>query len=152
MISYFAYGSNLDQNQMRKRCPESNLVGKFVLKNYRLGFTIFSSAAHRQCGCADVIKSDEDEVWGLVYEISDSDLISLDKYEGHPRFYKRFTTKVYDEFNHERVVESYEVIEKNPKHQEPSQDYFNIISNAVEKWDFPESYKNFLRSIKIKSI
>jgi len=32
---YFAYGSNMDKDQMANRCPESNFAGTALLKDYR---------------------------------------------------------------------------------------------------------------------
>lgn len=149
MIFYFAYGSNQDEDQMRARCPDSKFVGKFVLKDYRLAFSIFSPK--RQCGCADIIKSPGDEVWGLVYEISPADLERLDEFEAHPEKYKRFTTSVENERGEKQIVEAYEVVEKSVEHLPPSKEYFGIITRAAEIYNFPESYKKFLTSFKILS-
>lgn len=33
---YIAYGSNLNLEQMRRRCPTAELVGKTVLRGWRL--------------------------------------------------------------------------------------------------------------------
>lgn len=33
---YIAYGSNLNINQMKYRCPTAKLVGKGVVENYEL--------------------------------------------------------------------------------------------------------------------
>ncbi len=35
---YFAYGSNLDQQQMRKRCPGARVLAPGVLRGYRIAF------------------------------------------------------------------------------------------------------------------
>ena len=42
-IKYFAYGSNLDLPQMKRRCPSSKLISKGSLSDYRLTFNRFSS-------------------------------------------------------------------------------------------------------------
>ncbi len=39
---YFTYGSNLDTEQMKRRCPGSLVRDVGRLKGYRLGFTCFS--------------------------------------------------------------------------------------------------------------
>jgi gamma-glutamylcyclotransferase len=142
MIYYFAYGSNMDQNQMKDRCPDSKLISKAFLKDYKLAFTIFSPK--RQCGCADVIKSVGDEVWGLVYEVTKDDLEKLDEFEMHPIKYKRFTTKVINKSGEEIEVETYEVVEKSLEHLKPSKEYFGIIQKAAIDFQFPENYKNSL--------
>ena len=35
---YFAYGSNINLDQMAHRCPAAEVVGPVVLENYRLLF------------------------------------------------------------------------------------------------------------------
>ena len=43
---YVAYGSNLNKNQMRGRCPESEFVGTGVVENYELQFKGSLHGAH----------------------------------------------------------------------------------------------------------
>jgi gamma-glutamylcyclotransferase len=43
MSLYFAYGSNLDVEQMKRRCPESKVLVPGCLRGYRLDFTWRSS-------------------------------------------------------------------------------------------------------------
>ena len=71
---YFAYGSNLCRKQMKTRCPNHQVIGIGVLKGYRW---IISAR-----GYANIVKSKPDEVYGIVYEISESDEHSLDHCEG----------------------------------------------------------------------
>ncbi|MDY0002073.1 MAG: gamma-glutamylcyclotransferase family protein [Polyangia bacterium] len=37
-VLYFAYGSNLDQAQMRRRCPTAAPIGPATLDGWRLAF------------------------------------------------------------------------------------------------------------------
>ncbi len=147
MTLYFAYGSNQDENQMKDRCPCSKLVGKAVLKDYKLAYT-FKCLTH-QTGCADILKSKGDEVWGLLYEVCECDLKRLDGFEKHPAGYRRFAVTVLDEFGKEREAEVYEVVEKIEGDVAPSQKYHDILINASEKYNFPESYKKFLKSFRV---
>lgn len=142
---YFAYGSNLDQKQMKERCPDSTLLGVAVLKNYRLDFTIHSPRWN--CGCADVIKEVGKEVWGLLYALSGEDLQKLDKFEGDPDFYKRIQVDIVNETGELVKAYTYEVVNKSP-FQMPSSKYLNIIKEASQKFNFPQSYQDFLRNIK----
>ena len=74
MILYFAYGSNLWKQQMRDRCPACKEIGYGVLRGYRW---IIS-----QRGYANIVLSPADEVHGKVYMLTESDELSLDRYEG----------------------------------------------------------------------
>ena len=71
---YFAYGSNLWIRQMDNRCPDNVKVGIGVLHGYRWIITTR--------GYANIIKSPDDDVWGVVYKISSNDEEALDRHEG----------------------------------------------------------------------
>lgn len=139
---YFAYGSNLDQQQMKERCPEAIVTGKAFLKDYTLAFTIFSPK--RQCGCADVVQNLGGGVWGLLYTITPKDLQELDKFEGHPIHYKRFTVSVVDESGKSVQAETYEVVHKQTEYQKTSKDYLGKITRAADTLQFPLVYRIFL--------
>ena len=87
MKYYFAYGSNLDVEQMKIRCPDSELVGESVLNGYKLAFTAESKMWGG--GVADIVVNNGSEVWGVLYKISDNDLTNLDRYESVPDLYNR---------------------------------------------------------------
>ena len=85
---YFAYGSNMDPRQMRRRCPSYRFVSIAKLEDHKLAFTRRSS--RRRCGVADVVPSPGDEVWGVLYYLkSKRDLLALDKAEGFKEGRKR---------------------------------------------------------------
>ena len=63
---YFAYGSNLNHFQMKRRCKDSLFIKKFILKNYKLTFRSIYRAA-------DIEKNLKFEVPGAIFEISKSD-------------------------------------------------------------------------------
>ena len=134
---YFAYGSNMDDLQMRDRCPDSPLVGIAVLKGYRVGFTYYSS--RRNGGVADIIPDTESSVWGLVYKMVATDLDTLDSLEGKGIAYDRMTVPV--QFLDGRTVDAevYYVINKQ-QHVEPTEEYLSLLQKAARKHKFPETY------------
>lgn len=79
---YFAFGSNLHLDQMRRRCPQSRYIGTAKLHNYR--FQINTR------GFGNVLPSSGSSVEGLVYLLSAADEATLDIYEGvSTRFYDK---------------------------------------------------------------
>src|SRR5438046_3310953 len=76
---YFAYGSNMDWAQMKERCPFAKFVCRAKLPSHRLAFTLRSYS--RRCGVADILRDETREVWGVVYELRESELKNLDKDE-----------------------------------------------------------------------
>lgn len=80
---YFAYGSNMDPDQMAARCPDAKIVGPAYLQDHRLCFPRRSK--NRGCGVSSIEPSVGHNTWGVVYESSDADLFALDKNEGFRR-------------------------------------------------------------------
>ena len=55
-ILYFAYGSNINLEQMAHRCPDAQIMGPVTLENYELQFrgSGFAPPLHQRAGiCAD---------------------------------------------------------------------------------------------------
>lgn len=74
MKLYFAYGSNMSLEQMRRRCPESRRLGQARLAGYRWIIT--------QRGYANVVSEADGEVEGILYALSSADQKRLDNFEG----------------------------------------------------------------------
>ena len=146
MLLYFAYGSNLNRAQMKRRCPDSHPLYPGWLRGYRLAFNRYSSAW--QCGVADIVATPHHEVWGLIYEISHSDLKSLDHYEGYPNAYTRLQTKVQTKNSIQRDVWVYTVYEKG-EFIAPKAAYLDIIKKAAAEYSCPEHYRDFLEHIPV---
>lgn len=79
---YIAYGSNLNLQQMAKRCPTARVCGKGELKDYRLLFKGVPDNAY-----ATIAPFKGGKVPVLVWEVKPKDEKALDIYEGFPNFY-----------------------------------------------------------------
>lgn len=79
---YLAYGSNLNTEQMKYRCPDSKRVGVSEIKDYQL---LFKGSAN--CSFLTIEKCIGETVPVGVWEVSDEDESKLDVYEGYPSFY-----------------------------------------------------------------
>ena len=80
---YFAYGSNLNHYQMKKRCKDSFFLKKINLKNFKLTF-------RSKYRAADIEPKKNSNVQGAIFEISKSDEKKLDVYEDYPTLYKKY--------------------------------------------------------------
>ena len=149
---YFAYGSNLDLLQMKRRCPLSKLISKGSLSGHRLTFNKYSSGWSG--GVADVIQDEGSEVWGLVFEISDSDLERLDRYEGYHKdqtsLYERWKAVIDTPDGQVCDVWVYTVVEKQ-KFVQPTLEYLQIIKDAAVRWNFPKVYQQTLELASIRA-
>lgn len=119
---YFAYGSNLNMVQMKKRCLDSIPISKVKLKGYRLVFN----------RVADIIESAGDIVEGAVYEVSVRDLKNLDIYEGYPRLYERINIEAIDDAGN--VFKAFVYVMVNKGIGEPSEIYYNTIAQGFKDW------------------
>jgi gamma-glutamylcyclotransferase (GGCT)/AIG2-like uncharacterized protein YtfP len=79
---YLAYGSNLNIRQMRFRCPTALVVGKGVIKDYRLLFKGSKTGSY-----LTIEKAKGYEVPVAVWKVDEACEESLDRYEGYPSFY-----------------------------------------------------------------
>lgn len=86
---YLAYGSNLNYEQMARRCPTARPVCPSVLKGYRLVFRGEHGAA-----VANVEPCKDERVPVFLWEIEPKDEAALDRYEGFPFLYRKETVKV----------------------------------------------------------
>jgi len=86
---YLAYGSNLNLEQMKHRCPYAIPLGVSDLSGYRLLFRGCNDSA-----VATVEPYSAGTVPVLIWEITPRDEESLDRYEGWPYLYRKETVTV----------------------------------------------------------
>ena len=96
---YIAYGSNLNREQMAKRCPDAKVIGSGMLKDYELLFRGYTDAA-----VATVEPKEGENVPVLIWEISPRDEVNLDRYEGYPRLYGKQMLEVEVEGGCEKMM------------------------------------------------
>ena len=82
---YFAYGSNMDHDQMVSRCPSAEFIGLASLKNFAYYIN--------NRGVASLKPQYGATAWGVVWDIQDTcDWEALDQYEGVSfDYYKRLS-------------------------------------------------------------
>lgn len=79
---YIAYGSNLNVEQMKHRCPDARVVGTATLQDWRLLFRGSKSGSY-----LTIEPKKGSSVPVAVWEVSERDELHLDHYEGYPNFY-----------------------------------------------------------------
>ena len=151
---YFAYGSNMDWDQMKNRCPSTQFVGLAVLRDYQLAFT--RKSKKRNCGVADVVPASGKEVWGVVYEITDGDRANLDECEGYREgrdtnsyWRKECTVHLVDDHKDVKVWTYFAEPQQNPPL--PNSEYKNLLLSGARYWNLPALYRKELESIKVSS-
>ena len=83
---YLAYGSNMNIDQMKGRCPGASLKSTGFVHGYRLTF--------RGSGVANIEKTRGRKVPVVLWEITPECETALDSYEGFPSLYVKRKVKV----------------------------------------------------------
>ena len=129
---YFAYASNLNLKQMQARCPLAKPKFVATLPNHKL---IFSGWSRKWRGGVASIKICKGEkVTGAVYEISQRDLMALDKYEDYPGTYGRVNVIVFTGLDDAIEAITYIKTEQSEETQ-PSQEYLATIRQGLKDWE-----------------
>src|SRR5210317_1368224 len=116
---YFAYGSNLNHFQMKKRCKDSVFLKKINLKDFKLTF-------RSKYRAADIEYKKGSLVPGALYEISKSDEKKLDIYEDYLILYKKYYFYYYG-----KKVMTYTMIKKT-SFAFPTERYLNIVKKGYK--------------------
>jgi len=121
---YFAYGSNLDLDGMRRRCPDSEPVARGTIDGWALTFR----------GVADIEPAKGVRTHGALWRISRRDLERLDVYEGYPRLYRRENLTVRTE---EDQLAVFAYVMNDDYIGLPSPAYYATIQRGYEHWGLP---------------
>ena len=124
---YFAYGSNLNHFQMKRRCKDSIFLKKYELKGFRLNF-------RSKYRAADIEKKNNSLVPGALFEISKSDEKKLDIYEDYPILYKKYYFLYYG-----KRVMTYTMVQKS-SFKFPTERYLNIVKRGYEDCKLDKKY------------
>lgn len=149
---YFAYGSNMNWNQMRERCTSSRFVGIAVLSDHELAFT--RESVNRGCGVANVVAEDGVQVWGVVYELADFDVGELDASEGFRpgrainSYYRRECLVFLDGEDQRPLTVSAYFGDPQPNPALPNAAYQNLILEGARHWHLPGEYIRELEQIE----
>lgn len=130
---YIAYGSNMDVAQMAYRCPEAQLVstGEITGWEYLFKGSLTGSYAtiERKKGAAPIPV--------YVWEITEADEKSLDRYEGYPTFYYKKNIRVKLHSTGKQAIGLVYIMHEERELGIPSSHYFNNIREIynTHRWD-----------------
>jgi len=133
-VIVFAYGSNLNEEQMRWRCASAQVEALAVLPNHALAF---GGHSRRWGGAvASVVRRPGERVEGLLYRVTPSDLRVLDLHEGHPFAYERSVKVVTDARGRHRRAQIYVQPPNTFEPVLPQLAYFRVLLNAYGRLGF----------------
>ena len=124
---YFAYGSNLNHFQMKRRCKDSIFLKKYNLKDFKLTF-------RSKYRAADIERKKNSTVPGGIFEISKSDEKKLDLYEDFPILYK----KIYINYYNKKMM-TYTMVDKT-EFRYPTEKYLNVVKRGYKDCNLDLKY------------
>jgi len=141
---YFAYGSNMNWTQMQRRCPSSRFVSTARLPGYC--FAIGRHSRLRNCGTATIHPETGSQVWGIVYDVSETDLLIMDRFEDG---YNRNILSVYSIYTVESSLNVIVYIApKEAKVPLPDVEYKRLMLEGARHWQLPDEYCVMLEQIE----
>lgn len=138
---YLAYGSNLNRNQMRVRCPHATVLGTTILKGFELVFR-----GRHEAAVATVEPKEGSTVPVLLWKTTLSDERALDHYEGYPYLYRKENIEV--EFEGEVVTAYIYIMNGERPISTPGCYYYATIREGYKDCGFDEA---FLKDAALKS-
>lgn len=117
---YVAYGSNLNIQQMKYRCPTAKLCGTGTIKDYELQFKGYPNSAF-----ATIAPREGMAVPVAVWEIRPKDELTLDRYEGYPSHY--FKQDVPVQLDGREVTAMVYIMNLKKQFGLPSTDYYQTV-------------------------
>ena len=143
-LYYFAYGSNMNWPQMQQRCPSAQFVCVARLVHYEFGITRHSRL--RNCGTANVFPAHGKEVCGIVYDVNEADLVTLDSFEDG---YRRELRPVYALGDGAQpLVCLIYVAEIETNVPRSNAEYKRLILEGARHWNLPATYLALLEAIQ----
>ncbi len=124
---YFAYGSNLNHFQMKRRCKDSIYLKKINLRDFKLTF-------RSKYRAADIEPKKNSIVPGGLFEISKSDEKKLDVYEEFPTLYRKHYFSYYG-----KKVMTYTMVKKSP-FKFPTEKYLNTVKRGYYDCGLDKKY------------
>ena len=141
-LLYFTYGSNLHPLRLTSRIHTAKFIGVCKLSGYQL--VLNKIGKDNSSKCSLLPSSSTDEVYGVVYKISENDSLILDKFEG-----KGYNRKYIEVSINDNITEVYTYI-AHPgyidKKLKPFTWYKDLVVLGGKFHQFPNSYINRIGS------
>ncbi|MEM4332153.1 MAG: gamma-glutamylcyclotransferase family protein [Candidatus Micrarchaeia archaeon] len=133
---YFAYGSNMNLGQMRKRCHGATFITKAKLFGYK--FVYDGNSITSRGAVANIVESTGDIVEGAIFEIDDKCEKALDWYEGFPTAYQKKNIEcIGDDGN---IYHAFAYLRAPLKIGKPSENYKNVVLEGARDVGLSEKY------------
>ncbi len=139
-LLYFAYGSNMDKKRLYDRIGSAFKWDVGMVSGRRLSFNKLGLDG---TGKANLVDHEGETAYGVIYQVSESDLIKLDRFEVG---YVRKTLEIQS-YNNGYVQAISYLANILPDFISPNKDYMNHIIQGAEEHGLKQNYIDSLRTI-----
>ena len=105
LVSYFAYGSNMNPERMEERGVVFYSRELLILSGWCLRF--HKTTIEPNKGAANIVPDESGVVEGILYEVTMEGIANLDKFEHYPTEYDRVTFMLSDSKGVEKEIYTY---------------------------------------------
>ena len=130
---YIAYGSNLNKEQMARRCPTARYVGTGMVEGYELKFKGRPEGAY-----ATIDPKKGGTVPVAIWEIQPYDEFRLHQYEGYPNHY--FTKNIPVKIGNHEVTGMVYIMNLRAQANLPSDKYYDTVEQGYKDCDLDIAY------------
>lgn len=142
IMLYFAYGSNLSLEHMRR------LAGRHLVVYGSARLPDFDLEPDKR-GYLTVRPKAGAEVWGALYDVTEEAMGYMDRFEGYPEVFDRKEVEVVDNAGNKKTAWVYLETPDQYGGQAVREEYMRrVLSGAVDN-HLPESWVEFLRKFKV---
>ncbi len=135
---YFAYGTLLDINGMRKYCPSAEPLGVMSLKGYRMGFAL--CGADPSVGGCTLVEDPGNMMYGILYRLPAKELADLDAASGVDKGLWSTIRITLTNKRGQRVPANTLTIPDPAGPYQPPETYTRPILLGARAWPLPEGY------------
>jgi hypothetical protein len=148
---YAAYGSNLDPDQMRVRCPHSPVLRTGWLRGWRIGFG--GEDLGWEGALATIVEEADGHVFVALYDVTEHDERELDVWEGADSgLYTKIRVRVDSLGAGPEGLLAWTYVLNEYEGGLPSARYIGVMGDAAEKAGAPDDYVADLRARPARSL
>lgn len=146
-VWYFAYGANMHDRAFRERRgmqPQEWRIGQ--LQGYRLRFNL-AGRPKGKAAPANIASDTEAEVWGVLYCITQQELLLLDASEGVPGSRYRYLWITAKDRTGNGIQAVTYIANGNVIDGRPSLRYITLLREGARAHGLPQQYLQYLNEV-----
>jgi len=143
---YFAYGSNVDKERIRKRSPSARVIAVGKLKNHEMIFNMLGNKSEgKGGGIANIRHANGSHIYGVLYRIDAGELDELNALEMSMNYeIERLDISVSESVSATAIV--YICKKSSEDTYVPTRSYKEFILNGMKMHKFPLDYQKSITS------